>query len=269
MHDAFLADLWRYYDANRRDYLPWRQNLDPYHILVSELMLQQTQVARVIPKFEAFLHSFPHIGDLARTSLAEVLRAWQGLGYNRRAKFLWQTAQQVCEQYNGVLPADIETLITLPGIGPNTAGAIVAYAHNKPVLFLETNIRSVLIYHFFPDVEKVSDSELRTLLEELLPPANVRDFYWALMDYGTHLKETVGNHARRSAGYAKQSRFHGSDRQIRGQILRTLSAGPRQSVELIDTIADERAPRIISEMLAEQLIETDNTSYYLHGDTHA
>lgn len=268
MHEEFLKQLWTYYDANRRDALPWRQNTDPYYVLVSEIMLQQTQVGRVIPKFEAFIEQFPSIGSLASASLADVLRAWQGLGYNRRAKFLWQAAAQVVERFKGEIPRDAKDLVSLPGIGPNTAGAILAYAYNLPASFIETNVRSVLIYHFFPEEEKVSDNALRAVLDELIPKNNPRDFYWALMDYGTHLKETIGNHSRRSAVYAKQSRFEGSNRQVRGRILRALHAGELSEEALLETLADQRAAIIIADMLAEGLIERHNTTYHLPGENH-
>ncbi len=131
--------------------MPWRAaeadgSFDPYKILVSELMLQQTQVARVVPKFTEFVAKFPTLEALANASLGDVLKAWQGLGYNRRAKYLHSAAQALISKE---APWKCEDLVALAGVGPNTAGAVLAYAYNQPVLFVETNVRSVFIHHFF------------------------------------------------------------------------------------------------------------------------
>ena len=167
--------------------MPWRQDTRPYYVLVSELMLQQTQVDRVIPKFEAFIKRFPSEKELAKAPLAEVLKQWQGLGYNRRAKFLHEAAKQIVEL--GEFPHDEAGLLALPGVGKNTAGAIRAYAYNQPAVFIETNVRAVYIHHFFADSDTVDDKDIRELLEETVDREYPRDFYWALMDYGTRLKK--------------------------------------------------------------------------------
>lgn len=257
--------------------MPWRQptatgDFDPYKILVSELMLQQTQVGRVWPKYILFVETFPDFLSLSQASLEKVLQIWSGLGYNRRAKFLWQTAKIVQHQYGGQLPDRLEELIQLPGIGPNTAGAIQAYAFNQPVIFIETNIRSVFIYHCFQGVESVSDSQLRPLIAQALelvtdttcsPGRQVRNWYWALMDYGAHLKQTTGNSAQRSASYSRQSAFHGSRRQIRGRILKTLAVSPASMLDLRNVIADERLESILADLQKENLISRYQTGYRL------
>lgn len=251
----FNEILMQYYADYGRYDLPWRQpepdgRFDPYKIMVSELMLQQTQVARVIPKFNEFLINFPDVDHLATAPLSEVLLAWSGLGYNRRAKFLWQAAQSI----TGHFPQTSEDLVKLPGIGKNTAGAILAYAYNQPVLFLETNVRTVYIHHFFQDQIEVPDAEIVKTLAATLDQTNPREFYWALMDYGTYLKKTVGNLSRYAKGYAKQSKFEGSRRQIRGQVLKFLATQSLTLPELADRIPDERLAAVVSDLLAEKLI---------------
>lgn len=222
-------------------------------------MLQQTQVQRVIPKYIEFLDVFPNVQILAQASLGDVLRLWSGLGYNRRAKFLWQAAQIVVKEYGGIFPKDQTELTRLPGVGANTAGAICAYAYDQPVVFIETNIRTVFIHHFFNDRTDVHDSELRPLLEQVLKEAQAqglspREWYWALMDYGTQLKATVGNASRASKHYAKQSAFAGSNRQVRGKVLRELADSAKTMKQLLEDIGDERLPLVLEDLLREGLI---------------
>jgi len=254
--------VWTYYRNNGRHDLPWRQDTDPYKVLVSELMLQQTQVSRVVPKFEVFVRQFPTIQDLAVAPLADVLKAWNGLGYNRRAKFLWQAAGAVVRDFGGQLPKTQAELVRLPGVGPNTAGAILAYAYNAPVVFVETNIRTVFIYHFFVGQQQVSDKSITDLVAQTLPD-NPRAWFWALMDYGTYLKQTTGNLNKLSKHYSKQSAFHGSRRQIRGQVLRELSGGTRTNGELSAAIADERLEGVLEDLAREGLIQQTRGSYKL------
>lgn len=263
VQQPFLDAVWSYYHDHGRD-LPWRHAepsglFDPYKILVSEVMLQQTQVARVITKYHEFLQAFPSVQDLASASLGDVLRLWQGLGYNRRAKFLWQAAQMVVQEFGGQFPQSQQELTRLPGVGTNTAGAICAYAYDQPVVFIETNIRTVYIHHFFADRDDVHDKELVPLVTESLQQVmaskqSPQEFYWALMDYGTHLKSTVGNRTRSSKHYAKQSAFVGSRRQVRGQVLRHLAAGPASQTVLGKNIADERLDSVLDDLLGEGLI---------------
>ncbi len=252
-----------YYVEHGRHELPWRLALDPYSIVVSELMLQQTQVGRVIPKYQAFIGRFPGFASLAAASLGDVLSAWQGLGYNRRAKFLWQTAEQVVGQHHGRLPGTLEELVQLPGIGVNTAGAVLAYAFNKPALFIETNVRTVYIHEFFGGQEVVSDKEIREFLAQTLDYHNPRDFYWAMMDYGTHLKQTAGNHGARSKHYVRQSPFEGSRRQLRGAIIRLLAQGD-QTVEAIGiTLSDARTQSVLNDLVRESMILQTGDTYHL------
>lgn len=259
----FLAELFAHYDQNGRHDLPWRQTSDPYRIVVSELMLQQTQVARVIPKYQEFLIKFPTVAELAVSSLSEVLVAWQGLGYNRRAQYLWRTARQVVSDFSGHFPDTLNGLTALPGIGTNTAGAILAYAYNKPTLFVETNIRTVIIHHFFAGRSDVTDKEILHVLKQLLHGAEPRTFYWATMDYGSFLKQSAGNNINRSKHYVRQSPFSGSRRQVRGAVIRSLSAGPQSEQQLQVTIADERLSGVLQELINEQLIVRRGTDVQL------
>lgn len=250
----FRETVWDYFRSHARS-MPWRDDPSPYHVLVSELMLQQTQVSRVLPKYQEFMGKFPTIGALADASLSEVLAAWSGLGYNRRAKFLHAAAQMVVRDFNGELPATLQDLVKLPGIGTNTAGAILNYAFNQPVAFIETNVRTVFIHHFFADKDGVDDKELLPLVEQTSDAEHPREWYWALMDYGTHLKQTVGNKTKQSKHYARQSKFEGSRRQIRGRILKHLLDGPRASVELVALEPDERTASVLEDLVREGFIE--------------
>jgi len=226
---AFVLD---WYEKCGRHDLPWRRDYNPYKILVSELMLQQTQVQRVVPKYEAFIKQYPTVQKLAQASLGDVLRLWQGLGYNRRAKFLLQCAQTVVDEYDGVFPTDYVVLLGLPGIGPYTAAAICAFAYNQPVELIETNVRQVYIHHFFTIAEEVTDAQILEKVRRTLPEGQSRQWYAALMDYGTHLKSLHGNNTRVVKGYTKQSKFKGSNREVRGAILRMLTTQPLTKTQL-------------------------------------
>lgn len=249
---AFRARVWRYYDTHRR-IMPWRQQPTFYNVLVSELMLQQTQVSRVIPKFIAFKRRFPDVATLANASLAEVLIVWQGLGYNRRAKFLHQAAQII--QTEGE-PKTYDALVALPGIGANTAGAILAYAYNQPAVFVETNIRTVFIHEFFSTQSDIDDKDIKELVRRTLDDKRPREWYWALMDYGADLKSRSFGYLAKSRGYKKQSKFEGSLRQARGMILRSLIAGP-QKIAYIRRGMDERFDKACQGLLDDGLVETD------------
>lgn len=212
-----------YYKKSGRHTLPWRKTHDPYRILVSEIMLQQTQVSRVIPFYRAFLKKFPTVRALAKAPLADVLRAWSGLGYNRRAKFLHDLARVALAKHGGKIPHEYEALRALPGVGEYTAKAVRVFAYDEPDVMLETNIRTALIHEFFPRAKKVDDKKLLPILVNALTHVDSPHiWYAALMDYGTHVKQTRGNATRRSRTYAKQSTFKGSLRQIRGAILHEL-----------------------------------------------
>jgi A/G-specific adenine glycosylase len=221
----FKKIIWDYYRKNHRD-LPWRMTRDPYAIMVSELMLQQTQVDRVIPKYLSFLRRFPTPKKLARAPLSHVLSEWQGLGYNRRALYLKKTFETVEKDFAGDIATALRSDIKLPGIGPYTRGAIRTFAWNEPHAFIETNIRSVYIHHFFPNKKKVHDKDILSYIEKTIDAKNPREWYWALMDYGAHLKRTVKNPSRKSKHHTKQSRFAGSNRELRSYILKALLERP-------------------------------------------
>lgn len=243
--------------------MPWRVSTEPYHIWVSELMLQQTQVDRVVPKFLAFIEQFPTVHALAAASLADVLAAWTGLGYNRRAKFLHAAAKQLVAERGGVVPNELTALTALPGIGPNTAGAILAYAFDIPVVYVETNIRSVYIHHFCEELEQVDDVLVKSLVEQTLDAAHPREWYWALMDYGVYVKKTFGNNIARSKQYKKQSQFEGSLRQVRGRVIKLLTECPLEQTMLQLAIADERLPVVLADLQREGLIATINNRVQL------
>ena len=221
---SFRRKVYDHYRKQGRD-LPWRKTDDPYHILVSEIMLQQTQVERVTGKYREFLRAFPNLASLARAPLARLLRIWSGMGYNRRALSLKRLAQQVVAGHQGKLPADPAELIKLPGIGPYTAGAVAAFAFNKPVVVMDTNIRRVFIHEFFQDKKGVRDVDILPLVEETLDRKHAGRWYNALMDFGAMLKSKEGNPNRRSAHYTRQSPFENSNRQVRGRILKALVGG--------------------------------------------
>ncbi len=223
---AFRKIVWAHYRAHGRHGLPWRETADPYRILVSEIMLQQTQVDRVVPKYRAFLKAFPTARALARAASADVLKLWSGLGYNRRALYLKRAAEAVMEQYGGKFPpasAGPDALRKLPGIGPYTAAAVASFAWNLPVPLIETNVRAAFIHHFFPRAKAVPDAALMPLIAAALDRTRPREWQWALMDYGAHLKKTLPNPSRRSKHHAKQSPFKGSVRELRGAFLRQLA----------------------------------------------
>lgn len=251
--DAFRKLVLGYSQTQGRHDLPWRKAITPYRILVSEVMLQQTQVSRVIEKYETFLSLFPTFRALAVASTANALKAWQGLGYNRRALALQRCAQTIQREYRGRLPKEYNALLELPGIGPYTAGAIMAFAFDAPVPIIETNIRRVYLHHFFPDQNKVSDDTLIPLIaRHVSQVASARQWYAALMDYGSFLAQNLPNPNRRSKHYTKQAPFQGSLRQVRGGILRHLTAaGPTRYSRLVSLFDDERARRAIGQLEKE------------------
>lgn len=229
--EPFIALVWREGERLYRD-LPWRNTTDPYEVLVSEVMLQQTQVSRVEKYWERFLRAFPTVDALAAASVPDVLEMWQGLGYNRRALALKRMADVCSAQWEGGLPDSYEDLLALPGVGPATAAGVMAFAYGKPGVYLETNVRAVFIHEFFPEAEKVSDKQLVPLISACCPEEGadagrgVRAWYYALLDYGAYLKQTGVNPSRKSAQYARQSTFEGSRRQKRAWILRRVLAEP-------------------------------------------
>jgi A/G-specific adenine glycosylase len=262
---SFQRLIYNYYNKHRRD-LPWRNTDNPYHILVSEIMLQQTQVERVIEKYNLFLSRFPDVVSLAKATLKEVLEVWQGLGYNRRAISLMKLAGIIVSEYEGELPADAEELVKLPGIGRATAGCLLAFAFRKSSVFIETNIRRVFIHHFYQDREGVHDDEIMSLVEATLDRSNPRDWYYALMDYGSRLKKEIVNPNKKSAHYTRQAPFAGSDRKIRGTILKTLMG--KTSLTEADIITNigsetERTKKILSALVKEGFIVRTGKIYHI------
>ncbi|MBM3271743.1 A/G-specific adenine glycosylase [Candidatus Kaiserbacteria bacterium] len=222
---AFRRVVWRYWKENGRHDLPWRRTTDPYRILVSEVMLQQTQVPRVIEKYKEFLRMFPSARVLARADLAQVLRVWSGLGYNRRAKFLHEAARVIQARHGGAVPREYDALCALPGIGEYTAKAVRVFAFNEQDVLLETNVRTAVIHHFFAGMQHIHDRDVIARAVAAAKRQDPRQWHSALFDYGVHLKATHGNASRTSAHYKKQSKFDGSLRQVRGAVLKALAAG--------------------------------------------
>lgn len=265
--DALIQTVTDYYARNAR-ILPWRvpdteRRFDPYKILISEMMLQQTQVPRVIPKYISFLSEFPSVQDLANARLADVLIQWSGLGYNRRARFLHEAAKMVVDRWGGTIPDGIDRLVKLPGVGYNTAAAISVYTYNRPEVFVETNIRTVYIHHFFDDQAGVADNAITLLLAQTIQGQDPRTFYWALMDYGAYLKRAVGNKAKQSKQYTKQSKFEGSTRQLRGKVLRLLAERSLSSGQLKAEVQDDRLGSVLEVLCGEGLISKSAQLYTL------
>ncbi len=228
--EALLRSIKTYAKQHARSGLPWRRTHDPYRILVSEMMLQQTQVVRVIPFYERFIKKFPTAKILARAKLRAVLMYWNGLGYNRRAKYLHDASKILArEEYHGQ---------KLPGVGHYTAAAIEAFAFNKFVPCVETNIRTVLFHSQILENTSIHDEELLPLVRELFVRSRMqpRDFYAAFMDYGSHLKVQGTRLNSKSAHYTKQSKFEGSRRQKRGALIRKLLAKGASEKELLKAL---------------------------------
>lgn len=189
-YNHFSQELLSWYTINKRD-LPWRkENIDPYHVVISEIMLQQTQVPRVIEKFKEFIALFPTIQDLAGASSAKVIKAWQGLGYNRRALLLQRFAQEVVKKYEGVIPHVPEALCKLPGVGSYTAGAIASFAFNRSEPAIDVNVRRIFMRFFdgkdqgLPmDADK--ERKLYARIKKSIPEGRSKDFHNALMDFGS------------------------------------------------------------------------------------
>jgi A/G-specific adenine glycosylase len=258
-HAEFREAVWSYYRDNARS-LPWRETTDPYEVLVSEVMLQQTQVTRVLPKYRDFLEAFPDFAALAAAPLAAALEAWSGLGYNRRAVNLKRTAELVVTGHGGSLPADPSVLATFPGIGRATAAAIVTYAFGACEPFIETNVRAVFLHHFFADAADVPDSALAPIVAQTWDRDDPRGWGYALMDYGTHLKSVLPNPSRRSRHHVRQSRFEGSDRQARGVFLRALvGTGAHTTSELAAEarVDEDRAERLLGDLEREGFVSRD------------
>jgi len=262
---AFQKRVYDHYDNHGRD-LPWRKRVTPYRVLVSEIMLQQTQVDRVIAKYRIFLAAFPDFPTLAKASLPKLLKIWQGMGYNRRALALKALAQAVVSEHKGKLPSDPEVLVKLPGIGKYTAGAVSAFAFNKPVVFMDTNIRRVYIHEFLHDRRNIHDDELVPLVRQTLDTKNPRKWYNALMDYGSMLKKEQVNPNKRSAHYTRQSPFENSNRQVRGMILKVLVRGtPLTAIRIVKEAGmdAERVKKNLEQLAREGFIVKKRDRYFI------
>jgi A/G-specific adenine glycosylase len=257
--DVFIRTVWREGEDHHRE-LPWRYIDDPYAVLVSEIMLQQTQVSRVEKHWRGFLELFPTLDALASADVSLVLEMWQGLGYNRRALALKRTAEWCAEHYEGMLPDDYQGLLALPGIGPATAGGVMAFAFQKPTLYLETNVRTVFLHELFPGEEGVSDKQLEPLVLETCSKEDPRGWYYALLDYGAHLKSITPNPSRRSKHYTKQSAFEGSKRQKRAELVRIVLAAPGitfdEAKRELDKFEAKRGRGSVERALFEELISS-------------
>jgi len=260
----FQKLIYDFYNHNKRDFI-WRQDITPYKILVSEIMLQQTQTARVVPKFENWLLQFPDFASLARASNHEILSAWQGLGYNRRGLAIPKIAQIVIAEHDGQLPSDPLILQTFPAIGPNTAGSICAFAFNNPITFIETNIRTVYTDSFFKGMSEISDKQLLPLIAQTIDTHNARQWYYALMDYGVYLKQKLPRINAASKHYTRQSKFIGSKRQVRGAIIKILTQLKQVDYETLLELLTFELPdnkqnheHIIQDLLDEKIMYKNN-----------
>jgi A/G-specific adenine glycosylase len=263
--EVFKHLVWDFYKENKRA-MPWRETTDPYAILVSEIMLQQTQVPRVLKKFPEFIKKFPTVKSLARATIPDVLALWQGLGYNRRALALKRAAEHIINERASAFPNLYSELIELPGVGDATAHAILAYAFNKPAVFIETNIRTVFIHHFFAKSLNVSDEHILPLVQQTLDYKNPREWYWALMDYGTYLKKNFGNPNVKSKRYTKQSPFEGSYRQKRSNLLKLFLNKKNLTLnEICNELNFSKSIThdLLSDLVNEQFIEEQRGTFSL------
>ena len=280
MIDSFVRRVLSEGRKHYRDFA-WRNTCDPYAILLSEIMLQQTQVVRVVGYYDAWLERFPSLDALAAADTAEVLAAWQGLGYNRRALALKRLAVEVSEHRQGILPATYEGLQQLPGVGPATAAGVMAFAHNSFAPYLETNVRSVILHEVFADSDDVCDKQVMAVVTqaaEYLEARNcesdqtgtdARTWNYALLDYGAWLKKAFPNPSRRSKHHSKQSRFEGSFRQKRATLLREILNGvPQSAAELAASCKFELTDteKALDALLKEGFVQRSSEGKYYIKD---
>src|SRR3989338_11207277 len=268
----FQQTILSWYKTNRRD-LPWRRTHNPYRIMVSEVMLQQTQVSRVLPKYQEFLQAFPNPQALAASNDAKLLKIWSGLGYWRRARFLKEACKKIEIDFNGKFPESTQRLRTLPGIGPYTAGAISCFAFGNNEPFIDTNIRRVYLHFFFKGKTDVHDAEILKIAKKAIPKEDARNWNWALFDYGAlALKDKKIN--KKSRHYAKQSKFIGSFRQYRAKLMRFMLSQPKHdmpktaALDFLEEILrkeeqDYSAGEILESLIQDKLVKQNNTRIFL------
>ena len=245
--------------------LPFRRTTNPYRITVSEFMLHQTQVERVVPKYQAWIKRWPSWRALAKASRRDILSAWSGLGYNRRAIYLQDCARKISAQFRGRLPQDASTLEKLPGIGPYTARAILIFAFNQPLAAIDTNIRRVLLHEFVWPT-KTSAGDLMRLAERVLYIDDPRIWHYALMDYS---RLALPKQMAAIPPLTRQSRFAGSIRQIRGEIIRQLTSkrSVRQSTiaRMLDRTPED-VSKAVESLQSEGLISVTGQLLRLRDD---
>lgn len=255
----FQEKIFNWWKENKRD-LPWRKTTNPYYIMVSEVMLQQTQVTRTIQKYLEFIKKFPTLQSLASALPAEVLAIWSGLGYNRRALWLQQAAQQIIEK--GSFPETPKELEKLKGIGPYTARSILIFAMNKDYPTVDTNIRRILIAEGFAE-ESTQEKELFQIAEKLAPKGKSRDWHNALMDYGSQVL-TVAKTGIKPV--TTQKKFSESKRYYRGKIVKILIKKQKQTKEQLlkeCKLEEKELDEILELLVKDGLIVEINEQYYL------
>ncbi len=256
----FQKHIFDWYKKHRRDF-PWRRTRDPYKILVSEIMLQQTQTSRVKEKYPLFVTTFPTFKTLAHAPLKRVLKTWQGMGYNRRALHIRRISEIVEKEWQGKLPSDPKSLEALPGIGHYTSRAVACFAFSRCEPFLDTNIRRVFIHFFFPRKKKVQDEEILKKITQVQPERNLREWYSALMDYGATQFSKTPNPNKKSVGWRRQTKFEGSKREIRSHIIKELLKTKLTSSQLQVRLQKDKTilKDILSELEKERLIKKRNS----------
>ncbi len=254
---SFQKKIFKWWEANRRVF-PWRETTEPYAILVSELMLQQTQAPRVVEKFNQFVEVFPDLESLAKAQKFEILQLWSGLGYNRRAIWLQEAAQMIIERKE--FPNTPEELQKMKGIGKYSAHSILIFAFNYDLATVDTNIRRILVAEKFAE-EKTSERDLWEIAKKLVPKGRSRDWHNALMDYGS-IELTVAKTGIKPL--TKQGKFKGSDREYRGKILKLLLESKKITINQMITVLnlqEVKLESILQKMVKENLIKKKGKYY--------
>jgi A/G-specific adenine glycosylase len=261
----FRLKIFRWWRTHRRD-LPWRHTNDPYAIAVSEVMLQQTQVSRVIPKYAEFMKTWPDVYSLAGARQDSVLRIWKGMGYNRRALYLHRMAKDVVGLYDGKFPDKEELLAALPGLGTYTVRAILVFAFRKNTVCVDTNIRKIITHYFFKDKPQ-KPAIIQSLAEQLVPVGKSWEWHQALMDYGA--LELNQSRITYQVSRKKQKPFRETNRFFRGRIIDILREGKAEEHSLIDKFSEtygkdkKFTKNIIESLIKDQLAVRSKTTISL------